>query len=166
VAALGTAYLAGSATHNDHLRETGLLAGEAMLDATIVGTVLKYATNRERPDTGNGQGDFWPHGTRDATAGQSFPSGHAIGVWAFAHVVADEYPGFATKLAVYGLAAGVSASRVMGREHFPTDALVGSVFGYLIGGYVYNHHSGSSQYSFSIAPVMEKGAAGVSLQFH
>ena len=161
LATLGTAYIARAATHHEHLRETGLLAGEAMLDATLVGTGLKYATNRQRPDQGDHNGDFWPHGTTGYLSGTSFPSGHAIGVWAFAHVVADEYPSWQTKLAVYTLASGVAASRVMGRAHFPTDVLVGSTFGYLIGGYVYNHRSANSTHAISFAPLMDGHGAGI-----
>jgi membrane-associated phospholipid phosphatase len=40
-----------------------------------------------------------------------------------AHVIADEYPVW--KLAVYGLAAATGFERIQGREHFPSDVLVG-----------------------------------------
>ena len=59
----------------------------------------------------------------------------------FAHVVAGQYDGIATKAVVYGVASTVSVSRVLARQHFPSDVLVGSTFGYLIGGYVLNHRS-------------------------
>ena len=85
---------------------------------------------------GNGKGDFWPHGTRTWPDGQSMPSDHSILVWSFAHVVASQYSGIATKLIVYSLATTVSASRVMAREHFPSDVFVGAALGYVIGGYV------------------------------
>jgi membrane-associated phospholipid phosphatase len=42
---------------------------------------------------------------------------------------------------VYGGATTVSVSRVLAREHFPSDVLVGSTFGWLIGGYVLHHRS-------------------------
>jgi hypothetical protein len=32
-------------------------------------------------------------------------------------------------------------ARVTGQNHFPSDALVGSVIGYAVGGYVYHHRS-------------------------
>jgi membrane-associated phospholipid phosphatase len=69
------------------------------------------------------------------------PSEHAMNVWAFAHVVAGQYNGIGTKALVYGVATTVSVSRVMARQHFPSDVLVGSTFGWLIGGYVLNHRS-------------------------
>lgn len=86
-----------------------------------------------------------------------------MAAWAFAHVVAEEYPGWKVKLAVYSLATTVSVSRAMGRQHFPSDALVGSTMGYLIGGYVYNHHSRNS---FSFMPLVGGRSAGFVMQFH
>src|SRR5581483_12074673 len=81
------------------------------------------------------------HGTKTWPDGQSMPSNHSIIAWSFAHAVAARYPGWGTRLAVYGLASTVSVSRVLAREHFPSDVLVGSTFGYLIGGYVLHHRS-------------------------
>jgi len=150
VAYSGVAYAAGVFRHDDHLRETGILTGEAMVDAYILNTGLKYAINRQDPMQGDGTGKFWPHGTKTWPDGQSMPSEHAINVWAFAHVVGGEYPGWATKLVVYSLATTVSASRVIAREHFPSDVIVGSTFGYLIGGFIVHHRAiGSGGLSFS-----------------
>jgi len=56
-------------------------------------------------------------------------------------VVAGQYDGIATKAVVYGVASTVSVSRVLARQHFPSDVLVGSTFGWLIGGYVLHHRS-------------------------
>jgi membrane-associated phospholipid phosphatase len=42
-------------------------------------------------------------------------------------------------IAAYSLAAGVSITRVLGQEHFPSDVLVGSACGWLIGRYVVHH---------------------------
>ena len=149
----GALYAVGRLTHNDHLAETGRLGAEAIIDATLVSEALKLATNRERPDEGNGTGGFWPHGTR--THSDSFPSGHAIESWAFAHVIASEYPNKLTQVGVYAFATAISVSRVTSRRHFPSDALVGSVFGYLIGGYVIRHHSAESAgLGFSFVPLV------------
>ena len=70
-------YFLGLGTHNGHLAETGRLGAEAVVDASLVAAALKLATNRERPNEGNGQGGFWPHGTRSYELDGSFPSGHA-----------------------------------------------------------------------------------------
>jgi len=140
IGAGSTVYLIGRLTHNDHLSETGRLGTEAVIDASLVAEALKLATNRQRPDQGNGTGGFWPHGTRNFY--DSFPSGHAIGSWALARVIAAEYPNKPTQIGVYAFATAISVSRVTSLKHFPSDALVGSVLGYLIGGYVVRHRAG------------------------
>ena len=154
IGAGSTVYLIGRLTHNDHLSETGRLGTEAVIDASLVAEALKLATNRERPDEGNGTGGFWPHGTR--TFSDSFPSGHAIGSWALARVIAAEYPNKPTQIGVYAFATAISVSRVTSLKHFPSDALVGSVLGYLIGGYVVRHHAGQDFDSgLSFIPVVD-----------
>lgn len=149
--AAGATYLLGKATHSDRLKETGALGSEAILNSILVVGALKLATNRERPDQGTGQGRFWPHGTRDFPYGTAFPSGHAAASWAFARVIAGEYPDKTlVKVLGYSWAALVSVSRVTGRKHYPSDALVGSVVGYLIGEYVVRHHASDRQHDTSL----------------
>lgn len=150
----GALYVVGRLTHNDHLAETGRLGAEAVIDASLVAEVLKLATNRERPNEGNGAGGFWPNGTH--TFSTSFPSGHAVGSWALARVVASEYPNKLTQIGVYALATAISVSRVTAREHFPSDVLVGSVLGYLVGGYVVHHHAEHNpDFGFAFVPVVD-----------
>ena len=133
VAASGGMYLLGKMTSNDHARETGLLAGEAALDSLVPTYALKYATRRERPLQGNGDGSFW-------SGGDSFTSEHASAAWSIASVFAHEYPGFLTQLFAYGGATAISISRIKAKQHFPSDVLVGSSLGWLIGEYVYRKH--------------------------
>ena len=154
----GALYFLGALKHNEHLRETGILGAEAVADASLVAEGLKLVTNRERPDEGLGTGRFWPHGTRDYSLDSSFPSGHAAASWALARVIADEYPGWLTKLGAYGFATTIAASRITGRKHFPSDVVVGSAFGYLIGGYVVRHHSSAEQgeMSYMLLPVFNQ----------
>jgi membrane-associated phospholipid phosphatase len=157
----------GSTTHKDHLRETALLAEEAMVDSFILNTGLKYAVNRQTPQQGDGSGRFWPHGTKTWPDGQSMPSNHSILVWSFAHVVASEYDGFATKALVYSLATTVSASRVMAREHFPSDVFVGGALGYLIGGYVVHRRSAQSNWDkFSYSVVDTPNGRGMQIAYN
>lgn len=161
-------YLLGSAVHNDHLRETGVLGLEAVADSAIFNEALKLATNRERPNAGDGRGKFWPHGLRHWTPSSSFASGHSVAAWSMARVVASEYPGWLPRIAVYGLATAVSVTRVTAKEHFPSDVLVGSAVGYLIGGYVYRHHSADyrQEDSYSVFPTVDQrtGTYGLSMQ--
>jgi hypothetical protein len=144
IGAAGATYIIGKVTHNETARETGVLSLEAIADSGLVTEVLKLATNRQRPYMGTGQGHFWPDGSNIYTTNGSFPSEHATIVWAFSHVVVDETPGHRwLHLGLYAVAAGVSAARVTSRNHFPSDVIVGSAIGYLVGGYVYRQHSDS-----------------------
>ena len=126
-------YLWGKVRHNEHMRETGLLSGEAVIDSYLAGTAIKNLAGRERPYVDNAEGRF-------RQGGNSFPSGHATAAWSAAGVIAHEYPGPLTKLFAYGLASAISASRVTGKEHFPSDVLVGSLLGYLVAQHVYQAH--------------------------
>jgi hypothetical protein len=55
-------------------------------------------------------------------------------------VIAHEYPTPLVQIGAYGLATAVAATRVTAGQHFPSDVLVGSTFGYLIGRKMYNDH--------------------------
>src|SRR5467141_2478153 len=148
-------YFLGLRTHNEHLAETGRLGAEAIVDSLLVVEALKLTTNRERPNEGNGQGGFWPHGTRSYELDGSFPSGHAAESFALARVIASEYPSKPVQIAAYAFALAISSSRVTARQHFPSDVLVGGTFGYLIGGYVVRHHAAENVDSgFSFIPVV------------
>lgn len=164
----GGLYLLGLATHNSHLAETGRLGEEAIANGLLVVEALKLATNRERPDEGNGRGGFWPHGTRNYEPDGSFSSGHAIASWAFAEVVASEYPSKPVQFGAYAFALAISASRVTARRHFPSDVIVGSTFGYLIGRYVVQHHAAGGQGSaLMLTPMMEQSTRtyGLHMEF-
>jgi hypothetical protein len=76
-----------------------------------------------------------------------------------ASVIGDEYPGWVTRTAVYGLAAGVSVSRVLADQHFPSDVVIGSATGWLIGHYIYRAHHNFSLNPFDPTPMPgEEGA--------
>jgi PAP2 superfamily len=130
-------YGVGLFTSNSHARETGILSGEALADSVIVEEVTKVIFRRQRPLYNNASGDFFVSGV--GTDG-SFPSSHSTIAWTLAGVVAGEYPSKWVQLGVYSMASGVSLTRVLGQEHFPTDVLVGGVAGWLIGHYVIRKH--------------------------
>jgi membrane-associated phospholipid phosphatase len=129
----------GQFTHNDKTLETGQLTLRAVSHAALIVQVLKLASDRQRPDQGRGLGAFWG-------GGSSFPSGHSMSAWAFATVVAHQYPENRwLKVGSYSFATAVSLSRIGGLNHFPSDVLVGSSMGYLIGRYVVRHHTKSGE---------------------
>lgn len=166
-AALALGFVIGNAKHNHHLQETTILAEEAMADSFILNTALGYAIDRQTPTQGNGKGYIWPNGMKTWPDGQSMPSDHSILAWSFAHVVASEYPGWATKITVYSLATSVSAARVVARKHFPSDVFVGGVLGYYIGGYVVRRRSTESSFdNLSLAPVRTPNGTGIELSYN
>ncbi len=129
----GGFYFLGLVTHDEHKRETGILAGEAAMDSYGVASVFKYAVGRERPLADDYRGNFGAGGT-------SMPSEHAAAAWSIASVVAHEYPGPLTSILAYGMASAVSASRVSAKQHFPSDVLIGSAIGWFVGQHVYRAH--------------------------
>src|ERR1700719_1679111 len=133
IGAAGASYFWGHFVHNDHLRETGFLAGEAALNSTAVTYLSKSMTQRPRPLDGNGNGTFFQ-------GGASFPSEHSAIAWSVASVIAHEYPGTLTKLAAYGLASTVTLTRVTGKQHFASDVVIGSALGWYFARQVYRAH--------------------------
>ncbi len=130
-------------------KETGLLSGEALIDSLAVSEAIQLVTLRDRPNVNNAKGSFFSSSPLDG----SFPSNHAVAAWAMASVVGDEYKGWLTRTAVYGLATTVSVSRVLAEQHFPSDVLVGSVAGWLIGHYVYRAHHNFNLNPFDTKPL-------------
>jgi len=83
-AALGTTaamYSCGHITNDEHARQTGVLATEAMLGVLPMQYAIRGATGRLRPYQSNHQNDFFD-------GGNSFPSNHAAVAFAFASIVA------------------------------------------------------------------------------
>jgi undecaprenyl-diphosphatase len=62
----------------------------------------------------------------------SFPSGHSINAFALSAVFQQFVPEPSVYI-LYILASGIAVSRVYLRLHYPTDVLIGSILGYLIG---------------------------------
>jgi hypothetical protein len=122
---------------NPHAMETGILAGEAVLDGLVVEQSIKLMTWRERPTVNGAKGEFFQG---SAGVDSSFPSSHSLLVWSSAAIVAEEYPSRWVQFGVYSLATGVSLTRVLGQQHFPSDVLVGSALGWMVGHYVYKKH--------------------------
>lgn len=172
VGAAALTYAIGRLEHKEGPREAGMLSLEAVADATLVVESLKLATNRQRPFVAPGTGKFWPDDSEIYTLNGSFPSGHAATTWALARVMVEETPGHPwLHVLLYGVASAVSIARVTGQDHFPSDALVGSVIGYTIGGYVYHHHSQfyvPKARFVTLAPLYNPATAayGVTLSLH
>jgi hypothetical protein len=144
-----TMYLWGLAKDAPQAHETGLLSGEALLDSLAVSKAIQLVSLRDRPNVNNAKGNFFSSSPLDS----SFPSNHAAAAWAMASVIGDEYPGWLMRTTVYGLATTVSVSRVLAEQHFPSDVLIGSAAGWLIGHYVYRAHHNFTLTPFDTRPM-------------
>lgn len=137
IAAPVSFYVAGRIRKDSKLQHTGLLAGEAVADAEVVVTALKYATRRQRPENIPAHGNFydsWYDGGSVTSGNGSFPSGHSIAAFAIATVVARRYGNRRwVPYVAYGMAALVGFSRLSLSAHFFSDVFVGGALGYSIG---------------------------------
>jgi membrane-associated phospholipid phosphatase len=132
-------YGAGRLHADAHAQEAGILGSEALLDGLVVEQGMKLVFWRERPGVNHARGHFFQTAVG---VDSSFPSSHSMLAWSSAAVIAGEYPSRWVQAGAYSAAAGVGISRILGQEHFPSDVLVGSAVGWLVGHYVYRkHHS-------------------------
>jgi hypothetical protein len=142
VGIVGFQYLWGLHTHNEKLRETGYLSGEAAIDSLLLTTLTKSIARRERPQDNLGQGRFFES---SSAINSSFASQHSSAAFSIATVIAHEYPGYMTKFLAYGGASAIGAARVIGNQHFTSDVLIGSALGYYIGRQVYGGHAAEAR---------------------
>jgi membrane-associated phospholipid phosphatase len=143
IAAPVAVYGYGHFGNNEHAREAGILSAESMLDSVIVEQGMKLIFWRERPGVDSSRGRFFQS---SVGVDSSFPSSHSLIAWSAASALAGETSSHWVQFALYSGAAGVSLTRVMGQEHFPSDVLVGSATGWLIGHYVVRrHHRGARE---------------------
>ena len=109
---------------------------EAVVDSLLDAEAHQIRGRTRAPAPGQ-----WPR--RILAGRQLLPVGiHAAAAWSVASIIAHEYPGTLTQLLAYGAASGVSAARIIGRQHFTSDVLVGGALGWYSGWQVYHaHHS-------------------------
>lgn len=135
-------YLVALARRNAYDQKTFMLAGEAVIDAEILTTVMKDLDGRMAPITYPAGGSFtdsWFKIRRGGWLGGlgSMPSGHEIAIMAVATTFAMRYPHPAwVKWVAYGLAAAAGLSRVTLQSHFTSDTFAGGALGYVIARYM------------------------------
>jgi membrane-associated phospholipid phosphatase len=137
-------YSAGLVTKDKKMKNTALLAGEAVGDAEILTTILKDVTMRTRPaaiGTGQSYSDTWFQSSGSFLRGHgSFPSGHTIAAFSVATVISRRYGSHKwVPLVSYGLASAVGFSRITLSAHFISDVFVGGALGYTISRFAVLH---------------------------
>jgi hypothetical protein len=121
-------YIYGFKTEHHHARETGEIELETLVNTFLIYTPMQLIAGRQRPDEGNGHGDFLKH----HAVNTSFPGGHAMFTWAMASVLADEYPKPWARVLSYGAAFTVTLTRFMARDHWASDMFLGTGLGLAI----------------------------------
>ena len=135
-------YTAGFIKHDNKLRKTALLAGEAVADSEILTTVMKAVDRRARPNSFSTQGNYWDSWTDGSSTNGSFPSGHTIAAFSVATIISRQYgsnhrwlPYFA-----YGVATLIGFSRLSLGDHFTADVFAGAALGYAISRFAVLHN--------------------------
>jgi membrane-associated phospholipid phosphatase len=138
-------YIGGFICRNAYAWRTGLMAGEAALNAEIVAILMKHVDRRMRPIEVGPDGDFtrtwFRTKNRDIDGAGCFPSGHTAAAFAVATVLAERYPRIWrgrhwAGWAAFGMAGIIGASRVLSRAHFVSDVFFGATLGYSISHFV------------------------------
>lgn len=151
--------IGGAMSHNETMRDAGTDSLEAEVFAGgIVTPLLKRAFGRARPIQNEGAHSFHPI----SSSHESFPSGHATNVFAFATGIAAHYDNWIVPTIVYSIAGGVAMSRVNDRAHFPSDVVAGALIGRAIAkGVVARHTHG--KVAWSVTPGLVGGRPGLVL---
>ena len=110
--------------HDDQLFRNSCVTAAALLVASGITEVMKYAINRDRPFI------TYPDITRKShVSSPSFPSGHTSSSFALATSLSLSYPKWYIIVASYTWAGTVAFSRMDLGVHYPSDVLAGAIVG-------------------------------------
>ncbi len=144
-------YIAG----DGKAKTTFLLSTESFIVTGVFAQILKRATGRHRPYTGDSH-DTW---SGPSISGQndhlSLPSGDASSAFAIASVVASEYDNWVVPPLVYTASALIGLSRVHNNAHWSSDVFVGSAIGYFTGKAIVASHRDGQKSNLSLAPMID-----------
>ena len=164
-------YAFGSISDNCRLKNLSLAALQSFIYAEVASAGLKVLTCRLRPSEFNSQqpianSQTWlgPFKSFEST---SFPSGHAMRSFALATTVSGFYPDKKwIGIVSYSLATMTSVGRVISKEHWTSDVIVGAALGYFIGRGVvkFNEKIGNIS-SVEIQPIATNYGLGVVINF-
>jgi len=129
-------YVVGLLDKDPYARKTGLLAGEALADVTVLSVIIKGVTRQVRPEAippyGNFSDTFF--NAKGDPFSSGFPSGHTISAFAVATIIASRCGKRHrwVPFVAYGAAAIIGFSRITTQAHFPSDVFVGAALGYAV----------------------------------
>ena len=183
-------YAFGSVIDDCRLKNLSLAALQSFVYAEVASAGLKVLTCRLRPSEFNSQQSTVPElvegtlrhfdklsdrnsnsqtwlGPFKSFESTSFPSGHAMRSFALATTVAGFYPDKKwIGIVSYSLATMTSVGRVISKEHWTSDVIVGAALGYFIGRGVvkFNEKIGNIS-SVEIQPIATNYGLGVVINF-
>lgn len=141
----------GYVLENEKMQETSILSFESFIVANTIGTVVKSAAGRTRPNEDEGSTEFSPFSFDSAHT--SFPSGHTTSAFSIASVFADEYDEPWVDVAAYGLASAVALQRVYDDKHWASDVFAGAVLGTVVGKSVVYLHKDKKAGNVYLVPI-------------
>ncbi|MGH9457968.1 MAG: phosphatase PAP2 family protein [Thermoanaerobaculia bacterium] len=104
-----------------------LAMAAAAAGAGIVVNILKVVVGRTRPELWLGP---FHHVFPSAS---SFPSGHTVGAFAIAGVIAFAARSLTFRVVALGIASSIAASRVLTFRHWPSDVVASAILGLAFG---------------------------------
>jgi PAP2 superfamily protein len=123
----------------------------------LIGTSVKYAVGRVRPNAATSTFDFKP-----ISDNQSFPSGHASQAFAVATAIAENYPAWWVQTLCYGGAGLVGYARIEQNTHYTSDVVAGALLGWSVARSVVHRHDGPpNPKKLSWAPYINGNGGGL-----
>lgn len=159
----------GLLANDSKAKATGLMALEAMVHASLLTEISKYAFGRQRPYVEDGR-DRWLGlwgmakyiGTSRANDFTSFFSGHTSAVFSLATVISEQYRDQRwVPWVCYTLAGIEGMTRTVEYKHWLSDVVIGAAVGFGIGKLVVRNHRKRRM----LTPVIMSGRGGASLGF-
>ena len=171
VPSIALTYGIGAIAKDSRLKNMSLATLQSFIFAEVASVGIKVLTCRERPIgansqqlTTNSQSWLGPFATFEST---SFVSGHATRAFALATTVAGFYPEKKwVGIISYSLATATSLGRVISKEHWTSDVIVGAALGYFIGRGVvkFNDKIGNIN-TVKIEPIATNYGFGIAVKF-
>lgn len=170
VPSIALTYAVGAIDRNPRLKNLSLATLQSFIFAEVATAGIKVLTCRERPTassqnpTVDSQSWLGPFASFEST---SFVSGHATRAFAMATTVAGFYPEKRwVGIVSYSLATMTSVGRVISKEHWMSDVIVGAALGYFIGrGVVIFNEKIGAVTTVRIEPVASNYGLGIAIKF-